>query len=527
EYDNNEDGYLDLENGWEKANGNTSGTQGEIKLNRAIANEHLSQRRIYVKNAFGPTKNFLIIPGKEYVFWLNPTFSRLFRCQDSSCAHNYRVIGYPKAIFRHHKKKQKWRAPMTMMKFISRTLWMKGFRAKDCWHDYRNKRLNIQVRPWKTGRRCSKCNRLGRIKRVLENRCWRDLRIGKWLVYFLYRPKVIICPVHGEIQESLAWAAPYSRITLRLEHSIIHLSTIMPQSEVADLVGMASSTVSDTIHRIINRYRENHRIRGLKVIGIDEISYRKGKKFATIVYDLDRGCVVWVGKGKGRETIDRFFEKHLSAYQRNGILFASCDMAQAYIGAIKHYCENAVLVIDRFHVAKALNEAMDEVRKEQWRELLSQNDEGRKALKGLRWILFRHSRNRSRRDRKLLKELNKKNNRIYRAWRLKDEFEHFWEYTYKKCAEDFLDSWITSALRSRLEPMRKFALTLRTHRENILAFIGPRITNAVAEGINRIVRMIKNRASGFRTLEAFSDIIYLVCGDVAIETCYPSKYRML
>lgn len=100
-------------------------------------------------------------------------------------------------------------------------------------------------------------------------------------------------------------------------------------------------------------------------------------------------------------------------------------MSDAYIGAIRTHCPNATLILDRFHIAKALNAAVDEVRKEQWRETVA---EDRKALKGLRWLLYRHSFTRSRKDTRTLKVLEKANNRIYRAWRLKDEFEQFWEY---------------------------------------------------------------------------------------------------
>jgi transposase len=237
----------------------------------------------------------------------------------------------------------------------------------------------------------------------------------------------------------------------------------------------------------------------VKSLGVDEISYCKGHKYATLVYDLDRPVVVWVGEGKGRKTIDNFFNTLMSDYQKSRIVSASCDMSEAYIGAIQAHCPNATLVLDRFHIVKALNEAVDEVRKEQWRE--ARVDE-RKALRGSRWILFRHSSTRSKDDRDTLKALEKANNRIYRAWRFKDEFERFWEYNARWAADRFLKSWMTSALRSRLEPMRRFVGTRRKHYDGVLAFIETRLTNAIGEGLNRIVKIVKNRASGFRNLDA-------------------------
>ncbi len=178
------------------------------------------------------------------------------------------------------------------------------------------------------------------------------------------------------------------------------------------------STVSNLLHRIIARIRDGHRIGNLRSIGIDAISYAKGHKYATVVYDLDRARVVWVGPGKGCETIDAFFTGQLSDYQKNRIKWACCDMSQTYIGAIEDHCPNAKLVLDRFHIVMALNEAVDEVRKEQWRNASA--DE-RKALKGLRWLLFKHSANRSKEDTRILNALKKGNRRIHRAWVLKDD----------------------------------------------------------------------------------------------------------
>jgi transposase len=184
----------------------------------------------------------------------------------------------------------------------------------------------------------------------------------------------------------------------------------MTQKAVAQILHVPKSTLSDMLHRTIKRIRNGHRIRGLKSIGIDEIAYSKGHKYATIVYDLARSCVVWVGNGKGRKTIDIFFNTILSPYQKNQIEWASCDMSRAYIGAIEDHCTNAKLVLDRFHIVKALNTAVDEVRKEQWRKATT---DIRKTLKGLRWLLFKHSSNRSKKDTRILNSLRKGNRRIH------------------------------------------------------------------------------------------------------------------
>ncbi len=234
--------------------------------------------------------------------------------------------------------------------------------------------------------------------------------------------------------------------------------------------------------------------------------------------------MVWVGAGKGRETIDRFFAEALSEYQRAQIRWASCDMSRAYTEAIKHHCPNATLVIDHFHVTKAPNEAVDAVRKEEWRTLAGAR---RKAIKGLRWLLYRHPATRTKGQTRTLNRLRHSNRRIHRAWVLKDEFAQFWGFTYKGAAEKFLRTWMTSALRSRIPSWRTFVGTLKTHFDNILGFVEHDLTNAVAEVLNRIIKIVKSRASGYRNPDAFTDMIYLVVGDFDIPAHVPSKLRTL
>ena len=414
---------------------------------------------------------------------------------------------------------------MSGKKLLGKLLRVKGFLV--VWFELheRKRELFVGVKPHKTGCRCPHCDRRCEIVTILpECREWRDMVVCGMKVVFFYAPKEILCPTHGRVQESIPWADAHARITYRLEYAILVLSQMMVQKAAAQLLHLAKSTLSDLLHRTITRLREGHRIRGLRSIGVDEISYCKGKKYATIVYDLDRHCVVWVGKGKGRETIDQFFLEALSDGQRKAITRASCDMSEAYMGAIKDHCPNAVLVLDHFHITKALLAAVDEVRKEEWRNA---DKADKKTFKGLRFLLFMHSSNRTKRHTRLINKIRNSNRRIHRAWVLKDEFSEFWQYVYPKSAETFLKGWMTAALRSRLEPLRKFVETLKSHWEHVIAYISTPITNAVAEGLNRVIKIVKNRASGFRTLDAFTDLIYLVVGDVDLPAQIPTRFRML
>ena len=414
---------------------------------------------------------------------------------------------------------------MSNLKLLSRILRLKDLKITQFWFENRDKELHLAVKPYKKGCRCPECGRRGRIVRQTRTfRCWEDLTLLGMKVLLWYAPKEICCPTHGRLQETIPWASTWSRITYRLEWRICTLCQIMTQKAAAEILKMASSTVSDLLHRIIARVREGHKIRGVTTLGVDEISFLKGRKFATLVYDLDRARVLWVGSGKGRESIDRFFNECLSKGQKARIRWASCDMSRAYTGAIQHHCPNATLVIDRFHVVKALNQAVDEVRKEEWRTL---DAKGRKAIKGLRWLLGMHSRNRTKGDTRFLNRLRNSNRRIHRAWVLKDEFDHIWNYRYRGSAQKFLNRWLTAALRSRIPSLRRFVGTMRDYFDNIVAFTDRNLTNAVGEGLNRIVKIVKNRASGYRHLDSFADMIYLTVGDLDIPAHVPSHLRTL
>jgi len=414
---------------------------------------------------------------------------------------------------------------MSNTTLLAKILRLKEMKITGFAFKHRGQELHLSVKPYKNGCRCPACQRRCRIVRHgTEPRCWTDVTVLGMRVILHYAPKEIDCPTHGRAQEAIPWAAVHARITYRLEYRICALCQIMTQKAAAKILKLSTSTLSDLLHRIITRVRAGHRIRGLITLGVDEIAYCKGRKYATIVYDLDRSCVVWIGKGKGRETIDRFFREGLSDDQRKRIQWASCDMSRAYIQAIKDHCPNATLVIDRFHLVKALNEAVDEVRKEEWRQL---GADDRQAIKGLRWMLGMHARNRTKGHTRFLNSLRHSNRRIHRAWVLKDEFDHFWHFRYPGAAKQFLKRWMTAALKSRIPSLRDFVGTLKNHFDNIITFIKRPLTNAVAEGINRIIKIVKNRASGFRGLESFADLIFLTVGDLDIPAQIPSGLRAL
>ena len=208
---------------------------------------------------------------------------------------------------------------MAVYKLIAKLLKFKDFRCNGLAFR-RGNRLEVLVKPYKNGCRCPECGRRGKIVRQRsEPRYWRDIPVGPWSIWLMYWPREICCDIHGRVTERLPWAEAGSRVSHRFEYLMLRYCQIMPQKAAAQLLRLPASTLSDLLHRTIGRLREGHRIRGLKTIGVDEISYHKGHKYATLVYDLERSCVVWIGQGKGREAIDRFFNEALSDYQKEAI----------------------------------------------------------------------------------------------------------------------------------------------------------------------------------------------------------------
>ena len=158
---------------------------------------------------------------------------------------------------------------------------------------------------YKNGCRCPTCGRRGRIlHQTTAWRRWEDIAVMGMRVLLWYAPKEIQCPTHGRVQEEVPWAPAHARISYRLEWRICALCQTMTQKTAAAILVLPTSTLSNLLHRVITRVRVGHRIRGVTTLGVDEISFCKGRKFATLVYDLDRARVLWVGRGKGRETID-------------------------------------------------------------------------------------------------------------------------------------------------------------------------------------------------------------------------------
>lgn len=364
----------------------------------------------------------------------------------------------------------------------------------------------------RVGQRPLRCSRCGRsAARVVGTRRpvrqWRDLAMREHRLVVEYAPYRIWCRHCGLRVEGVPWADPWQRVTHALARAVAVLARELHWAAVAAHFRLNWKTVASVVEATVLWGLAHHRAPRLRVIGIDEVSRRKGQQYLTMVYDLQRGRVVWVGRDRTRATLERFF-RWLGPRRMRSIETVCSDMAAAYGDAVRHYLPHATHVVDRFHVSQHLSRAIDEVRRQTWRRLTGR---ARVTWKHTRFLWLHNPENLRRTQRTRLSALLRLNAPIVRAYLLKEDLRRFWRYRAPHWAQAHLDHWLWRAAHSRLLPFKKVVATLRTHRAGILAWTRLRISNGALEGMNNKVKVISHRAYGFSTSWAYIANIYHCC----------------
>jgi transposase len=287
------------------------------------------------------------------------------------------------------------------------------------------------------------------------------------------------------------------------------------KTSVQEAMRIGWQTVGAIVERVVARRRPGDPLDGLRHIGIDELSYRKGHRYITLVVDQDTGMPVWAADGKTAETLVAFFDA-LGAERCERIEAVSIDMSQAYISAVRSKVPLAQIVFDRFHVQALVNKAVDETRREEWRRLRDVDDEQAKAVKGLRWPLLKNPWNLTATQRERLSTLQQDNARIYRAYLLKESFAAILDRRQPNVVKSKLAHWCAWASRSKLRAFVGVARTIREHLDDIVAYIRWRLTNGIVEGINGKARVITRRAYGFHSAQALIAMMMLCCTNIWI-----------
>jgi transposase len=321
------------------------------------------------------------------------------------------------------------------------------------------------------------------------------------------------------VTEHVPWASHLSRFTLEFEEMTAYLTQRMDRTAVTHLMGIAWRTVGAIASRIVSERLDPDRFKKLYIIGVDEISFRRHHEYVTVVVDHAMHRVVWTGEGKGGDTLHQFFDE-LGEEGAKQLDAVTMDMSQAYIGVVEERAPQACIIFDRFHVQQLASDAVDKVRRAEVRDLAG-TEEG-KALKKTRYALLKNPWNLTRMEGKRLREVQRTNRGLYRAYLLKETLAHILDYVQAGRARTRLTEWIGWARRSRLAPFVKLAGTIECHKEGILAYVESGLTNGLIEGLNNKTRLITRLAYGFHTAGALGAMILLCCGGIVLDPPLPT-----
>ncbi len=362
--------------------------------------------------------------------------------------------------------------------------------------------------------RCSHCSReTRRIHSHRRVREWKDLGIRDQALVLRYAPVRLWCPACGPRIEHVPWAGRWQRITRALSRVIAQLSRRLSWKETAEHYGVDWKTVAGAVRSAVAWGLQRRKWRPLHWIGIDEVSRSKGQRYLTLVYDLERGSLVWVGENRDGGTMEKFFS-WLGRRRARSITVVCCDMWAVYLEAVRQKLPRATVVFDRFHIVQHLNRAVDDVRRDCWRRL---GGEEKRAFKKTRWLWLKNPWNLARPEKARLSDLCRRNAPIVRAYYLKEAFQCFWDYRAPVWGARYLVRWLRWALRSRLEPMKRFARMIRDHQEGILAWTRLRVSNGALEGMNNKVKVVSHRAYGYRKVDTYITAIWHGCGNLPLQ----------
>ena len=419
---------------------------------------------------------------------------------------------------------------------------------------------------------CPKCSytTLRRESKQHHDSVWRHVDLGaRRRLEIRARLRRLRCPEHGALVEGVPFARYGARFTRDFEDLVVWLMTKTDRTATCRLVRIDWETVGRIIKRVGDELLPADRLGDLFEISLDEVAWRKGHRYLTLIGDHREGCVVWGTEGKGQAAAEQFFEAldpppgedppaavatsswepvpaimvpfgpcptvaagegaH-AAWLEPGIELdpqlvarasrlraVSMDMTGGYAAAVRAHAPQATIVIDNYHVVALATKALDEVRRERWNELRALEPAAAKAFKDARWSLLKNPEDLTDRQAQTLTALTASGGKLARAWALKEMVREIFKPGLTLAAvERLIDRLLGRLSRSRLQPFVRLGRTIRKHREGILAARRLNLSNARAEAQNNKVKLIVRRAYGFHSARAALALILLACGPVTL-----------
>lgn len=327
------------------------------------------------------------------------------------------------------------------------------------------------------------------------------MSVAGWRIYLEFERWRVNCARCGGVYvERLDWLAKNPRFTQRYAMHVGALCREMTNKAVAELEHLHDSTVKDLDKVYMQKQVARAGTPAPRAIGVDEIAIRKGHKYRVVVSDLDRGRPIWVGgQGRTEADLDRFFTA-LGAKKTARIELAAMDMWKPFRNSLHNNAPRARIVFDKFHIMRHLADALDEVRRGEYRRLSGKD---RTFIKGQRYTLLSSREHLSHDGRASLRKLLQANKRLNAAYLLKESFGQLWSYQTEGWARAFFERWKQGLKWQRLEPYRKFARMIDRHWDGIASYCRPenKVSLGLVEGLNNKIRVLQRRAYGFRDEE--------------------------
>ena len=362
---------------------------------------------------------------------------------------------------------------------------------------------------------CPECGRPANRYDTRQRR-WRHLDTCQYRTILAAEVPRVQCEHHKVKQIEVPWSESRSRFTALFEAVVIDWLQEATTAAVAQQLGLSWDEVDGVMQRAVQRGLQRREVQLPARLGVDETSFQKRHEYVTVINDLD-GKVVYVADGRTKESLEKFY-KQFDSEQLAQVHTVAMDMWEPYISVTTQYVPDAEnkIAFDKFHIAGHLGDAVDQVRRAEHRRLLGEDDE---RLKGSRYKWLTNPENMDHERWERFAELRDSALKTARAWGYKEHAMTLWDYKSRTWARKAWQAWYDSAIRCRLEPVKRVARMIKRHLDGIVTAVVTRVTNARAESINAGVQKLKYSARGFRNRKRFRNAIYFHLGGLDL---YPA-----
>lgn len=358
------------------------------------------------------------------------------------------------------------------------------------------------------------CGRTTRARYDTSRRRWRHLDMGATKVFLEADIARVDCRGCGKVRTQVVpWARPGARHSADFEQVVAWLAQRADLTTVATLLRCSWAAVHAICARVVAERLDASRLDGLRRIGVDEVSYRRGHRYLTIVADHDAARVVWVAKGKRGDAFESFFDA-LGEQRSAQVASVSMDLGTIYRDVARRRVPQAAICFDPFHVVRLVNRALDAVYLASGREHPS--GVGDRDWRATRYVLRAGEERLTDAHREVLLALRRSRHRLFRAWELKERLRDLYRAVEPSRARSHLRRWITSARRSLIPAFANLARQFERNFEGIVAAVELGLSNARLEGINAKVRVVQRRGYGYRSVDSLASMIYLCLGGITL-----------